>query len=92
MEYLKLRQPEKERMLKALDVAVVYFGHDSNRLTKIEYAKEELKQDNPLSIVCDFISNLHLIKIAETGYNLNEEAYFIQNNCYPKSPGAINDR
>lgn len=89
MEYFT--QTQKHTMKIALDAAAVYFGHDSNRLTKIEYAKEELKREDSLPIVCDFVCNLHLIKIAETGYSLNEEAYFTKDVGFSHSLGVINE-
>ncbi len=76
-------QAHKDNMAAALGAATVYFGHDSSELERIWFLQEKLNREESLPLVNLYICNLHLITIAETGFDLNGTAYF---NRYPGLP------
>lgn len=76
-------QAHKDNMAAALGAATVYFGHDSIELEKIRFLQEKLNCEEALPAVSDHVCNLHLMTIADTGFDLNGAAYF---NRYPGLP------
>lgn len=73
-------QAQKDNMAAVLAVSTVYFGHDSIELEKIGFFQEKLNCEEALPAISNYVCNLHLITIADTGFDLNGVAYF---NRYP---------
>ena len=75
-------QAQKDNMAATLAAATVYFGHDNIELEKIGFFQEKLncEEAEALPVISDYVCNLHLMTIADTGFDLNGMAYF---NRYP---------
>lgn len=73
-----LTAKQKKQMSEALEKAVTLFQGDAEKQLQIAQAHEQLKTcaDTDLTSVSDFVCGLHLISIADTGFDLNGTPYF----------------
>jgi len=72
-----LTADQKIKMSQALEKAVSFFSGDTEKQLQIAQAHEELKTcTNDLTSVSDFVCGLHLVAIAETGFDLNGTPYY----------------
>lgn len=73
-----LTAEQKNQMSEALEKAVTLFPGDAEKQLQIAQAHEQLKTcaDTDLTSVSDFVCGLHLISIADTGFDLNGTPYF----------------
>lgn len=72
-----LTADQKIKMSQALEKAVSFFSDDTEKQQRIAQAHEELKTcTNDLTSVSDFVCGLHLVAIAETGFDLNGTPYY----------------
>lgn len=77
---------QKERMLIALENGSLFFQTDLKKIESISNTKEKLESEEEAFLCEDDLlnlSNLHLISIAETGFDLNGEAYFNRYTALP---------
>ncbi|MDD3596174.1 hypothetical protein [Sulfuricurvum sp.] len=69
---------QKNKMSEALEKAVMLFQDDDEKQLEITQAQGLLKTctDIDLTNVSDFVCGLHLISIADTGFDLNGAPYY----------------
>lgn len=67
-------------MSEALDFASIYFADDTKHFEKIVKAQAQIAKETQESylLVRDYICNLQLISIAETGFDLNKKSYCLK--------------
>lgn len=71
---------QTKSMMEALDFASLYFADDTEHFEKIVKAQAQIAKETQESYlqVRDYICNLQLIVIAETGFDLNKKSYCLK--------------
>lgn len=74
-----LTADQKKQMSEALKKAVMFFPGDAKKQLEIAQAHEQLRKSTDktdLTNVSDFVCGLHLISIADTGFDLNGTPFY----------------